>query len=125
MDCGLTFWKKVSKALIACALALLVATPAIDAVVCGTDLTSTAVLSHDETKASKAVNADNDHHKGGSLFDDDGVCTHGHCHHVAPYLSTAAAPVSEPSLDALRSQIAAVTPPADDHRFGLKRPPRA
>jgi hypothetical protein len=119
-----TFWTKATKAIIALALAFLVLTPTFDSVVCASEPT-TATAVHEASVETGDIDIEKVHHDGGSLLDADGLCSHGHCHHAAQFLENMTNPVSEPSLRLRDAAFATKVVFPDDHRFGLKRPPRA
>lgn len=102
-----------------CLLALMVLSPAIDAVVCGGDTGAVAAPA-----AAVAVSAHADH-KPAERRDAGDLCQHGHCHHSAPMLIAQLdgqpAHISVQTLNPARGASAAPSlAPA-----GPDRPPRA
>ena len=117
-------WQRLYRAIFALAVALLVLGPTIDSFLCQAEIPAIGPF-HTQSVEAASVDQDGGHHKGGSLLDQDGICAHGHCHHGVQYITAVYSRVTEPSQQVARLYLNTNLPPSDDHRLGLKRPPRA
>lgn len=75
-----TWWRGVGGLLLPCLLALMVLSPAIDAMVCFGDASAASAPVAEVASTAKSDQKSADHRDAGD------VCPHGHCHHSAPML---------------------------------------
>lgn len=122
---GLRAWGgELARLVIACAVALLVLAPAIDAAFCTESLVAEASPSAQPLQIIKSA-ADS---QGGQAAQGKvvGVCSYGNCHHAAPLLPPI--PSASPVLRAapmVRHALVDAPVPAAHRHFELNRPPRA
>lgn len=121
---GLKAWGRgLAQLAIACAVALLVLAPSLDAVFCpggrAVPADSSAVAAH----VLKTVEIGENGKATAGLV---GVCPWGHCHHGAPALppiAAASAPIATAPTE--RHALLSATLPITHRHFELNRPPRA
>lgn len=75
-----TWWRGVGGLLLPCLLALMVLSPAVDAVVCFGDNSAVSAQSAEVAATARQDHRPAEHRDAGD------VCPHGHCHHSAPML---------------------------------------
>ena len=114
-------WRKVGGLLVAALLAVLVLSPAVDALICKDDSAVSAQTSSGHAALAVADDVDE---VAGHPLGAAGTCPHGHCHHGATY--TAADPadlVTAPPTRVGHTLISTRLPPSSAPP-GLDRPPR-
>jgi hypothetical protein len=116
-----TWWRKLGGPVIACLLAALVASPALDAFVCKGELDTAAVstvFSDGQTDASAL-------HDQTAPGHDADACVHGHCHHGLTLALAAAEAMAAPAALSPLHSMAVGSAPTSLNPSGLERPPRA
>lgn len=114
-----TWWRGVGGLVLPCLLALMVLSPAIDAMVCFGDTSAAAAPVADAAPTAKPDQKPADHRDAGD------VCPHGHCHHSGPMLiaqldDQPVRALGQPRHPALSARATPSLAPA-----GPERPPRA
>jgi hypothetical protein len=115
-------WRKVGGLLVAGLLAVLVLSPAVDALICKDDGTVAVQAPNGHVTLAVADDADE---VSGHPLGAAGTCPHGHCHHGTSY--TVADPVdvaTAPATRVGRTLVSTRLPPSSAPP-GLDRPPRA
>ncbi len=112
------WWRGVGGLLLPGLLALMVLSPAIDAMVCFGDASAASAPAAEVASTAKPDQKPADHRDAGD------VCPHGHCHHSAPMLivqldDEPAHALAQPLHPALSARAAPSLAPA-----GPDRPPR-